>query len=137
MPTHLGWLHQLWNILGMEKISLTLANPGASFGKLWHPYLSLLSQDFRELTCPKYLHLIDCWGQTSVPDQLWLCNVFDACCPALTGICDTSPGRELGWDMFLLIIRCQESMISCLTIRHIDASVLLSLALYEIKRFEP
>lgn len=58
VPTHLGWLHRLWYILGMEKLSLTLADRGSSYGELWQPFLSLLSQDFRELTCPNYLRLL-------------------------------------------------------------------------------
>lgn len=57
-PTHLGWLHRLWYVLGMEKLSLTLADKGDSYGELWQPFLSILSHEFRELTCPTYLRLL-------------------------------------------------------------------------------
>lgn len=55
---HQRWLHRLWHILGMEKLSLTLAGRGSSYGELWQPFLSLLAHDFRELTCPTYLRLL-------------------------------------------------------------------------------
>lgn len=58
LPTRLGWLHRLWALIGMEKISLSLTNPGASFHDLWEPFLKLLTSEFTKLTCPKYLRLL-------------------------------------------------------------------------------
>lgn len=58
VPTHFGWLQRLWHLMGMEKISLTLAGKGSTFGDLWEPLLGILHQNYREITCPRYLQLL-------------------------------------------------------------------------------
>lgn len=58
IPTHFGWLQRLWHIMGMEKISLALMGRGHTFGDLWAPLLGILRQEFRELSCPRYLKLL-------------------------------------------------------------------------------
>lgn len=57
-PTKLGWLHKIWFILGMEKLQATLTQSKTSFSEIWNPLLSLLSQEFHEVTCPRYLRLL-------------------------------------------------------------------------------
>lgn len=52
IPTHTGWLHRLWHIMGMEKMSLALAGKGPSFEEEWGPLLNILQQEFQELSCP-------------------------------------------------------------------------------------
>lgn len=46
-PTYTGWLHRIWHIIGMERISATLNNAGGSFQKVWSPFLKLLSTEFK------------------------------------------------------------------------------------------
>lgn len=62
LPSHTGWLQRLKSVLGMEKLTLTVAGRGSEF-------LSSLCwcQEFRELTCPRYLRLLHL-PDTQIPD---------------------------------------------------------------------
>ena len=71
-PTHSDWLHRLWLLLGMERISTSLTHSHAHFDKMWVPCITFLSNEFRELTCPLYLrvlHLTD-----AVAPSLGMCG---------------------------------------------------------------
>ena len=57
-PEHLSWLHRLWLLLGMEKLSLAADYPKHDIAQLWTPLVSFLSNEFRELTCPRYLRIL-------------------------------------------------------------------------------
>ena len=57
-PTHMDWLHRMWLLLGMERISASLTCSHARFDKIWGPCIKFLSHKFRELTCPSYLRVL-------------------------------------------------------------------------------
>lgn len=68
IPMHLEWLQRLWFVLGMEKLTLTLSVQGDTYRTLWQPFIALLSQEFRELTCPRYLWLLRLTDPASTRD---------------------------------------------------------------------
>ena len=57
-PEPILWKHRLWNLLGMEKIAAYLNNSWARFDKQWSTLIEYLSDEFRELTCPRYLRVM-------------------------------------------------------------------------------
>ena len=58
LSDHTSWLHRLWLMLGMEKLSLAADYIKHDFNRLWAPLLSFLSTEFREFTCPRYLRVL-------------------------------------------------------------------------------
>ena len=51
----IDWVHRTWELLGMEKITVSLEHYHTLFDKKWGPSIHFLSHEFRELSCPRYL----------------------------------------------------------------------------------
>lgn len=58
VPDHMAWLHRLWMTLAMERLSLVQNQKSEKYAELWAPFITLLSKDLREVTCPKFLQVL-------------------------------------------------------------------------------
>lgn len=54
----MDWIYRLWQTLAMERLSLSVDGKGNKFTDLWAPFITILTKDLREVTCPKYLQIL-------------------------------------------------------------------------------
>lgn len=54
----MDWIYRLWQTLAMERLSLSADWKGRKFTELWAPFINILTKDMREVTCPKYLQIL-------------------------------------------------------------------------------